>query len=28
MPLGNATGMKDEERELLGGWIEQGAKTQ
>jgi uncharacterized membrane protein len=28
MPLGNATGMTDEERELLGGWIEQGAKTQ
>jgi uncharacterized membrane protein len=27
MPLGNATGMTDEERERLGAWIEQGAKT-
>jgi uncharacterized membrane protein len=25
MPLGNATGMTDEERRLLGGWIVQGA---
>jgi uncharacterized membrane protein len=25
MPLGNVTGMTDEERELLGAWIEQGA---
>jgi uncharacterized membrane protein len=25
MPLGNVTGMTDEERELLGTWIEQGA---
>jgi uncharacterized membrane protein len=28
MPLGNVTGMTDEERELLGAWIEQGAKTE
>ena len=27
MPLGNATGMTDEERELLGRWIDQGAKV-
>jgi uncharacterized membrane protein len=27
MPLGNVTGMTDEERELLGAWIEQGGKT-
>jgi uncharacterized membrane protein len=27
MPLGNTTGMTDEERELLGDWISQGAKT-
>ena len=27
MPLGNVTGMTDEERELLGAWIEQGAET-
>jgi uncharacterized membrane protein len=27
MPLGNKTGMKDEERELLGRWIAQGAKV-
>jgi uncharacterized membrane protein len=26
MPLGNVTGMTDEERELLGAWIEQGAR--
>jgi uncharacterized membrane protein len=26
MPLGNATGMTDEERELLGRWIDQGAE--
>jgi uncharacterized membrane protein len=25
MPLGNATGMTDEERELVGRWVEQGA---
>jgi uncharacterized membrane protein len=28
MPLGNVTGMTDEERELLGTWIEQGARTE
>ncbi|HET9673262.1 MAG TPA: urate hydroxylase PuuD [Gaiellaceae bacterium] len=28
MPLGNATGMTDAERELLGRWIEQGAKVE
>jgi uncharacterized membrane protein len=27
MPPGNATGMTDEERELLGAWISQGAST-
>ena len=27
MPLGNVTGMTDEERELLGAWIAQGAET-
>jgi uncharacterized membrane protein len=27
MPLGNVTGMTDEERELVGRWIEQGAST-
>jgi uncharacterized membrane protein len=27
MPLGNATGMTDEERELLGRWIDQGARV-
>ena len=27
MPLGNVTGMTEEERELLGAWIRQGAKT-
>jgi uncharacterized membrane protein len=27
MPLGNATGMTDAERELLGRWIQQGAKV-
>jgi uncharacterized membrane protein len=27
MPLGNVTGMTDEERELLGAWIEHGAAT-
>jgi uncharacterized membrane protein len=27
MPLGNATGMTDAERQLLGRWIAQGAKT-
>ena len=27
MPLGNATGMTDEERQVLGRWIAQGAKT-
>jgi uncharacterized membrane protein len=27
MPLGNTTGMTDEERELLGDWIDQGAET-
>ena len=27
MPPGNATGMTEEERELLGDWIRQGAKT-
>ena len=27
MPLGNATGMTDAERELLGRWIEQGARV-
>jgi uncharacterized membrane protein len=27
MPLGNSTGMTDEERDLLGRWIEQGAKV-
>jgi uncharacterized membrane protein len=26
MPLGNATGMTDQERDRLGAWIEQGAK--
>jgi uncharacterized membrane protein len=26
MPLGNLTGMTDEERRLLGAWIAQGAK--
>jgi uncharacterized membrane protein len=28
MPLGNATGMTDEERELLGRWIDQGARVE
>jgi uncharacterized membrane protein len=28
MPLGNVTGMTDEEREQLGAWIEQGASTE
>ncbi len=28
MPLGNATGMTDEERELLGRWVRQGASTE
>jgi uncharacterized membrane protein len=28
MPLGNVTGMTDDERELLGAWIEQGAPAQ
>ncbi len=28
MPLGNATGMSDAERELLGRWIRQGAETE
>ncbi len=28
MPLGNATGMTDAERELLGRWIDQGAPTE
>jgi uncharacterized membrane protein len=28
MPLGNATGMTDAERELLGRWIDQGAKVE
>jgi uncharacterized membrane protein len=28
MPLGNVTGMTDEERELLGAWIEQGAQAE
>ena len=28
MPFGNKTGMTDEERELLGRWIEQGAIIQ
>ncbi len=28
MPLGNATGMTDAERELLGRWVEQGAKVE
>jgi uncharacterized membrane protein len=28
MPLGNATGMTDAERELLGRWIRQGANTE
>ena len=27
MPLGNETGMTDEERAQLGAWIKQGAKT-
>ena len=27
MPLGNATGMTDDERALLGRWIRQGAPT-
>jgi uncharacterized membrane protein len=27
MPLGNVTGMTDEERELLGAWIAAGAET-
>jgi len=27
MPLGNLTGMTDAERELLGGWFQQGART-
>jgi uncharacterized membrane protein len=26
MPLGNATGMTQEERDLLGAWIRQGAR--
>jgi len=26
MPLGNATGMKDAEREALGAWIRAGAQ--
>ena len=28
MPLGNVTGMTDAERELLGRWIDQGAKVE
>jgi uncharacterized membrane protein len=28
MPLGNVTGMTDEERDLLGAWIEQGARAE
>jgi uncharacterized membrane protein len=28
MPFGNKTGMTDEERALLGRWIEQGANSQ
>jgi uncharacterized membrane protein len=28
MPLGNATGMTDDERELLGRWIREGASTE
>jgi uncharacterized membrane protein len=28
MPLGNVTGMTDEERELLGRWIDQGARLE
>jgi uncharacterized membrane protein len=28
MPLGNVTGMTDEERELLGRWIRQGARVE
>jgi uncharacterized membrane protein len=28
MPLGHVTGMTDEERKLLGAWIEEGAKLQ
>ena len=28
MPLGNVTGMTDEERELLGRWIDQGARVE
>jgi uncharacterized membrane protein len=27
MPLGNATGMTQAERDTLGAWIRQGAKT-
>jgi uncharacterized membrane protein len=27
MPLGNKTGMTDEEREILGRWIDQGARS-
>ena len=27
MPLGNVTGMTEQERELVGAWIAQGAKT-
>ncbi|MCY1173712.1 hypothetical protein D9M73_138860 [compost metagenome] len=27
MPLGNITQMTQEERDLIGGWIAQGAKT-
>jgi uncharacterized membrane protein len=26
MPLGNATGMTQDERDLLGAWIRQGAR--
>ena len=28
MPLGNLTGMTDEERATLGAWIAQGARTE
>jgi len=28
MPLGNETGMTDDERATLGAWIKAGAKTQ
>jgi len=27
MPLGNQTGMTQSERDVLGAWIQQGAKT-